>query len=53
MPEKKDQKTKSDERPQRERFEEAARETEADQTGEEFEKAFRKIVRVQEETPPE
>ncbi len=32
------------EKPQRERFIEAAREAGVDETGEEFEKAFRKIV---------
>ena len=33
-----------DEKPQRERFIEAAREAGVDETGEEFEKAFRKIA---------
>ena len=33
-----------DEKPQRERFIEAARDAEADETGKAFEKAFKKIV---------
>ena len=41
--EKKPQK-EEDVRTQRQRFEDAAREAEADKTGEEFEKAFKKIA---------
>ncbi len=37
-------KPKPDEKPQRERFIEAAREVEADETREGFEKAFRKVI---------
>ncbi len=42
MPKKK--KPDKDEKPQSQRFIEAAKEAEADEDGEEFERAFRKIV---------
>lgn len=39
-------KLKPDEKPQRERFIEAAREVEADESGEVFERAFRKVITI-------
>ncbi|WP_182482284.1 hypothetical protein [Henriciella barbarensis] len=46
MPKKKE--PSKDEKPQSQRFVDAAKEAEADESGEEFERAFRKIVKRKE-----